>query len=702
MKTLNFLIALGLILPLIAVTAKPTKSDNPFFNEYKTPLGVPPFDKIKTEHYLPAFEAGIKQQAEEIAAIVNNPKEPDFKNTIEAMEYSGEILTKVSNVFFNMTSCNTSKEMQDIAKTVSPMLSKHGDDIMLNAKLFARIKKVYDNQAKMKLNGEQKRLLEKVYKDFARNGANLSDDKKNELRKINEELSLLALKFGDNVLAETNNFKLFIDNEKDLAGLPESIRMGAAEEAKDAGKPGKWLFTLHNPSVMPFLQYSANRELRKKMQEAYINRANNNNEFDNKENIKKIIDLRQKRAKLLGYKNHAEYTLEVAMAKNSSKVFELLNKLWAAVLPNMKKEADELQALINKEGGNFKLEASDWRYYAEKLRKEKYDLDEEMIRPYFKLENVREGVFAVVNKLFGLKFKERKDVPVYHPDVVAYEVLEANGKHVGLIFMDYFPRPSKRGGAWMNNYRDQIVKNGKFITPIVTNVFNFTKPTGDMPALLTVDEVETFFHEFGHGLHGLFSKCTYPGVAGTNVSRDFVELPSQIMENWAFEPEVMKMYAKHYKTGEVIPEALIKKIQESGKFGQGFATGEYLAASLLDMYWHTDENATKQDVNSFEKQTLDKMGLIPEIVSRYRSTYFQHIFSGGYSSGYYSYIWAGVLDTDAFQAFKEKSLFDKATAKSFRENILQRGNTEDPMALYIKFRGREPQIDPLLKKRGLK
>lgn len=683
--------------------AKDNKGDNPFYKEYDTPFGVPPFSKIHTEHYMPAFKEGMKIQAQEIKAIVDSKEAPSFKTVIEPMEFSGELLTKVISVFYNMTSCNTNKDLQQIAQEVSPLLSKHSDDISLNEKLFAKIKVVYDNRLKEKLTPEQLRVVEKTYKDFARNGANLSKDKKDQLRKINEELGLLALKYGDNVLEETNSFKLFIDNEKDLAGLPASLKAAAAEEAKNAGKAGQWLFTLHNPSVMPFLQYAQNRDLRKKMQQAYINRASNNNEFDNKEVIKKIINLRQEKAKLLGYKNFAEYTLETTMAGNSSKVFELLNKLWAAVLPNMDREKQELQKLIDAEGGNFKLEAWDWRYYAEKLRKEKYDLDEDMTKPYFKLENVRDGVFSVVNKLYGLKFVERKDIPTYHPDVVAYEVLEANGKHLGVILMDFFPRESKRSGAWMNNYRDQIVKNGKFITPIVTNVFNFTKPTGDMPALLTADEVETFFHEFGHGLHGLFSKCTYPSVSGTNVSRDFVELPSQVMENWAFEPEVLKMYAKHYKTGEVIPQTLIDKLQASSKYGQGFATGEFLAASLLDMYWHTDENATKGDVNQFENSTLKKLGLIPEIESRYRSTYFQHIFSGGYSAGYYSYIWAAILDTDAFQAFKEKNnLFEPATAKSFRENVLSRGNTEDPMKLYKTFRGREPQIEPLLIKRGLK
>lgn len=683
--------------------AKDNKGDNPFFKEYNTPFGVPPFDKIKTEHYMPALKEGMKIQTQEIKAIVDSKEAPTFKNVIEAMEFSGEILTKVSTVFFNMTSCNTNKDLQQIAQEVSPLLTKHSDDISLNEKLFAKVKAVYDNRAKEKLNPEQLRVLTKIYKDFARNGANLSADKKDQLRKINTELSLAELKFGDNVLAETNNFQLVIDKESDLAGLPESLKMSAADEAKEAGKPGKWLFTLHNPSVMPFLQYAQNRDLRKKIEQAYVNRANNNNANDNKEVIKTIINLRQAKAKLLGYKNFAEYTLENTMAGSSSKVFELLNKLWTAVLPNMNREEQELQKMVDAEGGNFKLEAWDWRYYAEKLRKEKYDLDEDMTKPYFKLENVRDGVFSVVNKLYGLKFVERKDIPTYHPDVVAYEVLEANGKHLGVILMDFFPRASKRSGAWMNNYRDQIVKNGKFITPIVTNVFNFTKPTGDMPALLTADEVETFFHEFGHGLHGLFSNCTYPSVSGTNVSRDFVELPSQVMENWAFEPEVLKMYAKHYKTGEVIPQALIDKLQASSKYGQGFGTGEYLAASLLDMYWHTDENATKGDVNQFENGTLKKLGLIPQIESRYRSTYFQHAFSGGYSAGYYSYIWAGVLDTDAFQAFKEKNnLFDQATAKSFRENLLSRGNTEDPMKLYKTFRGREPQIEPLLIKRGLK
>lgn len=698
MKRKSFLtLMLGLLMSSTSLLA-----DNPFFKEFDTPFGAPPFDKIKIEHYLPAFEKGIKESEEDIAKIINNKKPADFQNTIEALEQRGATLSRVSNVFFNLTSSNTNDQMMEIQKKVTPMITKLSDDIYLNDKLFARVKAVYDNNQKSsKLNSEQKKLLDVYFKEFARNGALLSPSDKDKLREINTKLSNATLKYSDNLLKETNGFKLWIKREAELSGLPESIILSAKEAAKNAGYPDFWLFTLHNPSVMPFLQYSDIREKRKEILDAYLNRGNNDNEFDNKNLIKEIVSLRQDKAKLLGYHNHAEFTLEQTMAKNSEKVFELLNPLWDAALPNARREAEALQEMINRQGENFKLEACDWRYYTEKLRKEKYDLDEETLRSYFKLDNVLNAVFYVTNQLYGVNFKPVKNVPTYHPDVMVYEVTEKNGKHIGLIYLDYYARPSKRGGAWMNNLREQSNIGGKYVSPIVVNCCNFPAPVGEMPSLLTLDEAETLFHEFGHALHGLFANTTYSSIGGTNVPRDFVELPSQIMENWFTRPEVLKYMGKHYLTGEEMPDELIKKIEASSKFNQGFATVEFLAAALLDMYYYTNEDYKNIDVAQFENEVAGRIGLIPEIPYRYRSTYFQHIFSGGYSAGYYSYIWAGVLDSDAFEAFLETSLFDPKTAELFRRNVLEKGGTEDPMELYKKFRGREPRTEPLLKKRGL-
>ena len=674
---------------------------NPFFSEWHTPFQTPPFEKIKEAHYLPAFNEGIKQQQEEINTIVTNAESPTFRNTVEALEASGALLEKVSNVFYNLTSANTNDELQNIAKEVSPLLSQHRDDIRLNETLFQRVKEVYNQKDRLNLSSEQNRLLEKHYKDFVRGGANLDDEKKAKLREINKELSLLSLQFGDNVLKENNTFELIIENKEDLAGLPDAVIAGAAEAAKERGYGGKWVFTLHQPSMIPFLQYSERRNLREKIFKAYINRGNNDNNLDNKKILSKIATLRVEKAHLLGYKTHADFVLEENMAKNPEKVYAFLHALWKPALKMAKKEAQELQAMIYKEGHDFKLEPWDWWYYAEKLKKAKYDLDEEMLRPYFKLDNVREGAFTVANKLYGITFEERTDIPKYHEDVKVFEIKEADGAHVGILYVDYFPRASKRGGAWMNAYRKQSHQEGKKITPVICNVLNLSKPTEDKPALLSFEEVSTLFHEFGHALHGLLSNSTYNSLSGTSVPRDFVELPSQIMENWAAEPEVLKLYARHYKTGEVIPQNLIEKIKQTGHFNQGFATVEYLAASFLDMDWHTLTEAKEEDALHFEEASLKKIGLIPQIVVRYRSPYFQHIFSGGYSSGYYSYIWAEVLDADAFEAFKETGLFDQKTAQSFRNNILAKGGTEEPMTLYKRFRGAEPKIDALLKKRGL-
>lgn len=679
----------------------PVRQDvNPFFSAWTAPFETPPFDRIKEAHYLPAFKEAMAQQLKEIDVIINTAEPPSFRNSVEALERSGALLIKVNNVFSNLTSANTNDELQKIQKEVAPLLAKHQDDIGLNPKLFQRIKAVYDQKAKLSLAPEQNRLLEKYYKDFVRGGANLDDAQKAEFRKINEELAVLTQKFGENVLKEDNNFRLVIEKQEDLAGLPESVITAAAEAAKAKGLEGKWVFTLHKPSLIPFIQYSAKRDLREKIFKAFINRGNNNNEFDNKAVLTKIASLRAKRAHLLGYKTHADFVLEENMAKNPEGVTKLLNQLWTPALKMSKQEAKELQNLIGQEGQNFKLEAWDWWYYAEKLKKAKYELDDEILRPYFKLENVRDGAFAVANRLFGIQFVERTDIPKYHPDVKVFEVKEADGTHIGILYTDYFPRSSKRGGAWSNTFRNQQVREGKNITAVVSNNGNFSMPAGDRPSLLTFEEATTLFHEFGHALHDLLSKCTYESITGTNVPRDFVELPSQVMENWASDPDVIKTYAKHYQTGEPIPQELVDKIKKSGLFNQGFATVEYLAASFLDMDWHSLADAAEQDALPFENAAMKKIGLIPEIVVRYRSPYFSHIFSGGYSAGYYSYIWSEVLDADAFQAFKETSLFDQKTAQSFRDNILAKGYTEDPMTLYKRFRGREPKVEPLLKRRG--
>ncbi len=679
----------------IAFSMVARAEDNPLLKPFKTPFGVPPFEKIKNEHFKPAIEEGMKRHNEEIDAIANNKAKPNFKNTIEALDRAGALLTDVTTIFFNLDQANTNDEMQKIAEEISPALSAHGDNILLNKKLFQRIKTVYDNRSKEKLNTEQKALLEETYRSFAKNGAALKDSDQEKLKKINEKLSVLSLKFGQNVLAETNSFKLVIDNKAELAGLPQSIIDGAA-------KDGKWVFSLQNPSLIPFLQYSSNRALREKIWRAYMNRANNNNENDNKEIIREMTNLRIERSKLLGFDTYADYVLSENMAKTPANVHKLLMELWTPAIKVAQKEASDMQEIINREGGKFKLEPWDWRYYSEKLRKEKYDLDEEQLRPYFELNNVREGVFTLANKLYGITFVPRKDIPKYHKDVQVYEVFDKNKKHLAILYMDFFPRDSKRSGAWMTNYREEYKIKGKMVTPVISLVCNFTPPIGNSPSLLTVDEVETLFHEFGHGLHGMFASGTYRSISGTNVARDFVELPSQIMENWASEPEMLALYAKHYKTGEVIPASLVEKMKNSSHYGQGFATVEYLAASLLDMSFHTLKTDLKGDISEFEKTEMKKIGLIDEIIPRYRSTYFQHIFSGGYSSGYYSYIWAGVLDADAFQAFKEHGLFDRKTADSFRSNVLSKGKTEDPMKLYVRFRGAEPSTEPLLRKRGLK
>lgn len=673
---------------------------NPLLTEFTTPFQVPPFDQIKPEHYMPAFLEAMKQEEAEVKSIAENMAAPTFQNTVEAFDYAGRLLNRVSSIFYSMTSANTNDSLQKIRQEVTPLLSKHRDNIVMNPLLFSRIKAVYDQKDKLGLTIEQQRLLDKLYKSFIKNGAALDAGKQEKLRGINEELAMLTVKFGDNLLKETKAFKLVIDNKADLSGLPQSLIDAASDDAQKAKLEGKWVFTLDNASIMPFLTYADNRTLREKILKAYEARGNNNNENDNKQVMARLITLRAEKANLLGYKNYASLMLEDRMAKSPEKAYELLNKLWEPAIKVARKEANELQAYITKAGGNFKLEAWDWRYYAEKVRKEKYDLDEEQLRPYFSLENVRQGAFMTATKLFGITFTELKNIPEYHPDNYVYEVKDKDGSHLGVLYMDFHPRASKRGGAWCGSFRDQYKQNGKDIRPVVSIVCNFSKPTADAPALLSFDETSTLFHEFGHALQALMSKVTYPGVA--DLVRDYVELPSQVMENWAADPEVLAMFAKHYKTGQTIPKELLDKMMASKLYGEGFAVTEYLAAALLDMDYHTlQQPVTDLNVVAFEKKSMDKIGLIPEILPRYRTTYFNHISSDGYAAGYYVYIWAQVLDADAFEAFKEKGLFDQDLAKRFRENVLEKGSSEDEMEAYKRFRGAEPSINPLLKKRGL-
>jgi peptidyl-dipeptidase Dcp len=686
--------------------SQPTKTTqvmNPFFETYTAPFEVPPFDKILNAHYLPAFQEGMKQHNADIEKIVSNTTTPDFANTIEALDRSGELLTRVSAVFFNVKEANTNDSINSIAEQVAPLLSQHRDAIVLNEALFAKLKAVYEQKDSLGLNAEQARLLEETYKNFVRGGANLASEKKEELKKVNEQLSLLELKFDKNLLAETNSFKLVIDNEADLAGLPENVVAGAAEQAKADGMEGKWVFTLQKPSWIPFVTYSEKRELREKIYKAMYNRGNNDNDNDNKAVINQFVNLRLQKANIMGFESWSAYVLDNTMAKKPENVYNLLQKVFNPAIARAKEEVADMQKMVDSEGGKFKIESWDWWFYAEKVRKEKYALDEEQLRPYFEVNNVRDGAFAVATKLFGLTFTKLENMPLYHPECQVYEVKDADGSHIGVIYIDFFPRDSKKGGAWMNNYREQYTSaDGKNIRPVVSLTCNFSKPVGDKPALLSYDEVETFFHEFGHGLHGLLSQCTYVSIAGTNVSRDFVELPSQIMEHWAAEPEVLKMYSKHYQTGEVIPQELIDKMDKAGNFNQGFVTSEFIAAAFLDMDFHTITTPGEIDVNAFEKTAMEKIGLIKEIIPRYRPTYFAHAFSWGYSSGYYSYTWAEVLDADAFNAFKETGdIFNQDVAKSFRKNVLERGNSDEPMKLYLNFRGKEPGIEPLLKNRGL-
>ncbi len=700
---LTFIVAAWLALAQAPAPSIPADSaSNPFFQEWTTPFAVPPFPLIKEVHFLPAIKEGISRQRKEVEAIADNGQPPTFANTIEALDKAGEFLSRVTSVFSNLISAETNDRLQAINREAAPMLSALRDDIRLNPGLFRRVTALWEQRAQLKLTPAQQRLLEETRRSFVRGGANLNQEQKEQLRKINSELSVLGIKFGDNLLKETNSYRLVIEKQEDLAGLPPTVVAGAADAARAAGQSGKWLFTLQAPSIWPFLQYSSNRELRRRILTAYTTRCDHNDQYDTKATLVRIAALRAEKARLLGYKTHADFVLEDNMAKTPDRVFALLKQLWTPARSVALKEAAALQEMIQKEGGSFKLEPWDWRYYTEKVRKARYSLDEQELRPYFQLEKVREGAFYVANRLYGITFTPRPDLPVYNPEVKAFEVKDADGSHLGVFYTDYHPRPGKRVGAWSSRYRDQSIKDGREIRPIVVNVCNFSRPAGDSPALLSLEEVETLFHEFGHGLHSLFARVPYRGLS--SVPRDFVELPSQIMENWALEPEVLKAYARHFKTGQEIPAGLVEKISQSAKFNQGFLTIEYLAASILDMDWHMLAAGQTADALEFEKKSLDRIQMLPEIVVRYRSPYFNHIFGpgGGYAAGYYSYIWSEVLDSDAFEAFKKKGLFDQATAKSFRTNVLERGGTEDAMALYKRFRGAEPSVEPLLAKRGLK
>jgi len=675
---------------------------NPFLTEYTTPFKVVPFDKIKTEQYKPAFEAGMKEQLEEIDAIVNNTETPTFQNTILPFDKSGETLDRVSNVFFNILECNSDDELLALAEELMPMLSKHSDAISMNPKLFEKIDYVYQHRNEMGLDDQQIRVVEKYHQDFVRSGAALPKEQQDELSKINEQLSTLSLQFGNNLLKENSGFKLVIDNADDLAGLPQGSIEAAAQQAKADGMEGKWVFTLSKPSLIPFLQYADNRDLREKLYKAYYNRGDNGNEYDNKELIKQMLKLRQQKAQLLGYDNHANYVLAVNMAHDAATVDQFLDELFKPAQELAKRELAEMQAIAKAEGANFKLQGWDWWYYAEKLRKAKYDFDENQIKPYLTVDNVRNGMFEAANKLYGVTFTQNNTLPVYYPGVETYEVKEANGDFLGILYLDYYPRASKSGGAWCTSFREAGHDiNGNKIYPLVSLVMNFTPATDSVPALLTWDETETMWHEFGHSLHAFFSDGLYSRTCGA-VPHDFVELPSQIMENWVAEPEVIRMYAKHYQTGEVMPDSLIQKIENSALFNQGFMTTELLAASILDMKFHELTEVDNLDVNAFEKQQMDAIHLIPEILPRYRATNFSHIFNGGYSAGYYAYTWAEVLDKDAFNYFKTSgNLFNPEIAKAFRQYCLQDGGNDEGMVQYRKFRGQDPEKEPYLKARGL-
>lgn len=683
-------------LPASSIIAQENK-DNPFFKPFSGPFETIPFEQIKMEHYLPAIQEGIRQEQEENQRIADNPDTPTFQNTILPMDRTGMFLDRVTAAFYGVNGAHTNPELQKLAQQISPLLSAHASAISLNEKLFNRVKSVYDRRQKLKLNTEQSYKLDSVYKGFVRSGALLTPEQKERYRKISKDLAMESLKFGQNLLAETNNSFVVVEKPEDLAGLSDSTIAMGAEKAKELNLQDKWVFTTQRSSFTPVMQSAHNRSLREALFRAYTLRGDRDNEQDNKAVLQKILALKGEMAKLLGYKTPAHFYLETRMAETPQAVDDFLMKLWHPALKRAKAELKEMQQIADRENAGFQLEPWDWWYYAEKLRKEKYDLDESELRPYFSLKAVKNGIFYLCNQLYDIQFSAMPDVERYHHDVEVYEVKEKNGRHIGVLYLDYFFRSSKRDGAWSGGFRGSFMDKGKRVTPHSTIVCNFTPPSGEQPSLLSLDEASTFFHEFGHALNSLFSTGEFKGK---DVPRDSVELPSQIMEHWAFEPALLKKYAKHHVTGQIIPEELVKKISQSSLFNRGFETVEYLAASILDMKWHELPCAKNINVNSFEQKVLQEIGLIPEIFPRYRSTYFNHIISG-YSAGYYSYIWSEVLDSDAYQAFKETSLFNKKIARSFRKNILERLGREDAMTLYVRFRGQKPDIQPLLKNRGL-
>lgn len=691
-----------ILILLLSIMTVNIQAQNPFFSEYKTPHGTPPFDLIKNEHYEPAFEKGMKEQNVEIDQIINNPEIPTFANTIEAYEKSGELLSRVSSVFFNLLSAESDDEMMEISQRMSPKLSDHGNNISLNEKLFAKVKAVYDKRNDSGLTPEQIRLTEKIYEGFENRGVTLSAKDKETYKALSSELSKLTLNFGQNALKESNKFEMLLTDEADLDGLPQSVRDAAVAKAKGKDKEG-WMFDLSAPSYIAFMKYSKRRDLREKLYMAYNTKCVAGGEFDNQENVRQIANTRLKIAQLLGYPDYATFTLRNKMAKNKDGVNNLLNNLYDAFEERAKEDVADVQKFASKyEGKDITLQPWDWAYYSEKLQDDKYDLNDEMVRPYFELENVKKGVFGLATDLYGVTFKKNTDIPVYQSEVEAFDVFDEKGQYIAVLFTDFHPRAGKRQGAWMTEYKGQYTENGKDSRPHVSIVMNFTRPTETEPALLSFDEVETFLHEFGHALHGMLTACNYETLSGTNVARDFVELPSQVMENWLTEKEYLDRFAKHYKTGEAIPAALVQKLVDASNFNAGYLCYRQLSFGYLDMAWHTLQTPYEGDVKDFERKAMAGTALLPVADGANMSASFGHIFSGGYAAGYYSYKWSEVLDADAFAAFKENGIFNKETAESFRKNVLEKGNTEDPMELYVKFRGHEPTIDALLERSGVK
>ena len=696
----NILVVTLIIFSSLTIMAQKQNNENPLLQKWNTPHNTPPFDKIKNEHYSPAFDVAFAENKKEVDAICNNRARPDFENTIEALEQSGELLNKISGIFYNLMECESSDELQNIAFEIMPKMTAHSNDISLNPKLFERIKIVYENRDKENLNTEQKQVLEKTYKGFVRSGANLNDSDKEKYREISAEMSELRLKFNQNILKETNEFVLHITDKKDLAGLPQSAIEMAAETAKDRKLKG-WAFDLSAPSYMAFVKFADNRELRKEIFTAYNSRAFKNNENDNRKIVLRIVELRLEMAKLLGYETYAHYVLEERMAKDPKTVNDFLENLYSASIDFAKADFNEVKEFAKKNGLKDELQRWDWSYYSEKLKNEKFSIDDDLLRPYFKLENVKHGIFSLSEKLYGITFKNNKDIPVYNPEVEVYEVYDVDGSLLAVLYMDFFPRATKRNGAWMTSFRGQYKKDGKDYRPFIQMVCNFTKPTSNKPSLLTFDETTTFLHEFGHVLHGILANSTYSSISGTSVYRDFVELPSQFMENYATEKEFLDMFAQHYETGETIPMELVNRIKDYNNFQAGYFTVRQLMFGMLDMKWHSVTSPVTTSLTEFEQNAISKTELLPVLEGTSVSVAFAHIFAGGYAAGYYGYKWAEVLDADAFAHFKQNGIFDKKTAKSFRDNILSKGGSEHPMELYLKFRGQEPDINALLEREGL-